>query len=484
MKVFVAALGTETNTFSPIPTGMQMFKETFYAEAGQHPDKPMLCSGPLWGARQRAKERNWQVIEGLHAFAQPAGLTVRKVYETLRDKILGELKAAMPVDMVLLGMHGAMVADGYDDCEGDLLQRVRQIVGPNVAIGAELDPHCHVTKTMTDNATAIVCFKEYPHTDFIERGLELVDICADAAMKKTKPKIATFDCKTVGVFHTPIEPMKSFVAKMKALEGNDGVLSVSLGHGFPWGDVADMGCKVMVVIDGDAAKGAKIAESLGREIYALRGKTTPPLLSNEDALDKAMAMAGGPIVLADSPDNPGGGAPCDSTFVLEEILKRGIAKVALGPIWDPIAVRTCFEAGEGAKLDLRVGGKACKFSGRPVDLEVVVTRLVQDATQTFGKATTQLGDAAAISAQGIDMVLTTVRGQAFGTDLFTNLGVDLASKKLIVVKSSQHFYASYAPIAKAVLYLDGPGTMGRDMSKFDFKKASTRQWPWVDNPFG
>jgi microcystin degradation protein MlrC len=484
MKVFTASLGTETNTFSPIPTGLSMFKETFYVEAGQHPNEPMLFTGPLWAARQRAKERNWQVVEGLCTFAQPAGVTVRKVYEELRDKILAQLGAALPVDMVVIGMHGAMVADGYDDCEGDLLERIRKIVGPDVAVGAELDPHCHITKKMTDNATAIICFKEYPHIDFVERGLELVDICADAAMRKTRPKTATFDCRTVGVFHTPIEPMKSFVAKMKAHEGKDGILSVSFGHGFPWGDVPDMGAKILVIADGDQAKAARLAESLGRELYALRGKTTPPLLSNEAGLDRAMATAGGPIVLADSPDNPGGGAPCDSTYVLAEILRRGITGVALGPMWDPMAVKTCFEVGEGARLDLRIGGKTCRYSGAPVDLEVEVTKLVRDARQTFGKAKAPLGDAATIRAKGIEIVLTSIRGQAFGTDLFTGLGVDLASKKLIVVKSSQHFYASFAPIAKEVLYLDGPGTMGRDMATFDFRKADTRQWPWVENPLG
>ncbi|MBM3558025.1 MAG: M81 family metallopeptidase, partial [Alphaproteobacteria bacterium] len=423
MRVYTASLGTETNTFAPIPTGYQTFIDTFVFEPGQHPtDMPTPFTGPLWAARLRAKEKNWEVIEGFCAFAQPAGITVRKVYEDYRDRILDGLKKAMPVDMVVIGMHGAMVADGYDDCEGDLMARIRAIVGPKVPIGLELDPHCHVTQQMIDNATAIICFKEYPHTDYVERGLELVDICADAAIGKTKPVMSLHDCKMISMFHTPREPMRGFVDGMSALEGKNGVLSVSLAHGFPWGDVADMGTKVLVVTDGKKAEGDRLAKELGRKLWGLREQVRPESLTNEAGLDKAMTIDG-TVVLADSPDNAGGGAPSDSTYLLETILARGIKDVALGPIWDPVAVRFCFEAGEGAKLRLRVGGKVCEYSGKPLDLDVTVTKLVKDATQaTFGPARGPMGDSAAIrTGNGVDIVLTSIRGQAIGEDMFTGL---------------------------------------------------------------
>ncbi|WP_374450380.1 M81 family metallopeptidase, partial [Stella sp.] len=170
MKCFTASLGTETNTFSPMPTSMASFKEGFYARPGEHPDRPTNCTSPLWAARKRARTKGWTVVEGTCSFAQPAGLTVRKAYEELRDEILDQLRAALPVDIVLMGLHGAMVADGYDDCEGDILARIREIVGPDVPIGCELDPHCHLTKQRLAAADVIICFKEFPHTDFVERG--------------------------------------------------------------------------------------------------------------------------------------------------------------------------------------------------------------------------------------------------------------------------------------------------------------------------
>ena len=146
MRIFTASLATETNTFAPIPTDLRSFEDAGLYPPGRHPDGPTICTSPLWVLRQRARESNLEVIEGTCAWAEPAGLTARAVYEELRDRILAELDAAMPVDAVALGLHGAMVAHGYDDCEGDLLARVRALVGPDVAIGAELDPHCHLTE--------------------------------------------------------------------------------------------------------------------------------------------------------------------------------------------------------------------------------------------------------------------------------------------------------------------------------------------------
>ena len=148
MRVFSGGIATETNTFAPMPTGMATFRDRGYYPAGSHPDHMFYFAGPLWAARLRGKPRGWDLVEGLVAGAQPSGTTTRACYEALREELLADLRAALPVDMVLLGLHGAMVADGYDDCEGDLLQRVRAIVGRDVVVGVELDPHSHLTPTM------------------------------------------------------------------------------------------------------------------------------------------------------------------------------------------------------------------------------------------------------------------------------------------------------------------------------------------------
>ena len=222
----------------------------------------------------------------------PAGITLRPVYESLRDEILDDLRAAMPVDAVLLIMHGAMVAQGYDDCEGDLAERVRQIVGEDVPVGVELDLHCHLTQQLIEHADAVVTFKEYPHVDPPDRAIELFDIIAGAAEGRTRPVTSMYDCRMIGFYPTTRQPIKNFVDKMKSLEGKDGVLSVSLGHGFPWGDVADTGTRVLVVTDNRPDEGAELAKSLGEEFFGMRATAQPNFRSVDDALDEALTIDG------------------------------------------------------------------------------------------------------------------------------------------------------------------------------------------------
>jgi microcystin degradation protein MlrC len=380
--------------------------------------------------------------------------------------------------MVLLGLHGAMVADGYDDCEGDLLDRVRAIVGPDVVVGAELDPHNHLTPAMVNNADMLIAFKEYPHTDVLERGLELVDLCAAKVEGRIHPVAAVVDCKMIVTLHTSRQPARGFVDRIQALEGKNGVLSISISHGFAWGDVPEMGTKVLVYTDGDAAQAQTLARQLANELIAMRAALTVRYPDIDSALDEALAFDGGPVVLADGADNPGGGAAGDSTFILRRLVERGIGNAVIGPMWDPIAVRIAFDAGVGARLMLRIGGKIGPMSGAPIDLDCTVKALKADMVMT-GLANTplQLGACALVETQGIEIVLITLRNQAMGTDVFTQLGCDLAAKKIIVVKSSQHFYASFSKVARHVIYAGAPGAVTLDLATLPYRKVRRPKWP-------
>jgi microcystin degradation protein MlrC len=478
MRVFTAALATETNTFAPMPTGLASFKERDYFPAGQHPDHLTASAGPLWALRELAPAKGWTVIEGLVASAQPGGTTTRHAYETLRDELLADLRAALPVDMVLIGLHGAMVADGYDDCEGDLLAHVRAIVGPGVVVGAELDPHNHLSEAMVCHADVLVAFKEYPHTDMLERGRELVALCEATATRRADPVSAVVDCRMVVPFHTTRQPARGLVDRMQALEGHDGVLSISITHGFSLGDVPDMGTQVLVYCDGNPAQAKALARQLADEIIGLREQLAVPYLAIDEALDAALAFGKGPVVLADRADNPGSGAPGDSTFILRRMLERGIGQSAVGPLWDPVAVRTAFEAGEGARLSLRVGGKIGPASGDPLDLACTVKALRAEHTMTgLGGSPVSVGDAAWIECAGIDIVLVSLRRQATGTDVFTGLGCDLASRQIVVVKSAQHFYASFAQVARQVLYVGAPGAATPFIQTLKYTKIRRPMWP-------
>lgn len=486
MRIFTASLATETNTFSPVPTDRAAFDLAFYAPAGEHPETPTLCSSPMLVLRRLARQdASLHIIEGTATWAEPGGLINRYAYEELRDEILGQLQAALPVDGVVLGLHGAMVAQGYDDCEGDLLARVREMVGSDVIIAAELDPHSHLTPKRVANANILASFLEFPHTDFYERGEHVVALALDALAGRIKPVISTFDCRMIDVFPTSREPMRGFVDRMKAAQGQGKILSVSLIHGFMAGDVPEMGARMMVVTDNAKQEGDRLAEKFGRELFALRGKTSMPFTPLDTALDRAGNVGGKPLVIADTWDNPGGGVAGDGTLILHRLLARGAGKVGIAAIWDPIAVNFAHGAGEGAEIDMRFGGKSGPHGGEPVDARVVVTKVAQEGWQSFGGSRVTLGPAAVIRIAGteIDVILSTNRTQTFEPDIFSNMGIDFTGKDLLVVKSTNHFYAGFEPIASEVLYVSEGQAYPNDPRKTAYRKLNRPIWPRVDDPF-
>ena len=404
----------------------------------------------------------------------------------MRDEILDQLSAAMPVDGVLLGLHGAMVAYGYDDCEGDLIARVREIVGPKAVIGVEHDPHCHLTEKRVRGADIVILFKEYPHIDFAERAEELVTLVVKAIRREIKPVTSLYDCGMIDVFPTTREPGRAFVDKMKKLEGRDGVLSVSLGHGFTQGDVPEQGTRVLVVTDNAKAERRRAGAGARRgNPRQARHLVSALSLASTTAIDAAYAEPKGPVVVADPSDNAGGGAASDNTNIIRRLLERGMTDAAVGPMWDPVAVQFCHAVGVGATLPLRFGGKTA------VDVRHADRRRgdrdrprARTATQTFGSAKVTFGDGAGIRVGGVEVALISHRTQALGTEIFTAVGIDLASKRYVGVKSTNHFHAAYAPIAAKVIYCDGEGPSPLDARKYPFVKARRTIWPHADLPDG
>lgn len=476
LRAFTAGLGVETNTFSALHVGLEAFAQTFLYRPGEHPRALTEVSAPLHVLRERAERLDWSVVEGTYAFALPAGRVGRSAYETLRDEILAQLAAAGPLDMVALSLHGAMCAFGYDDCEGDLLQRVRRIVGPDMPVGVEFDPHAHLSAAMVEYADVLIAFKEYPHTDFLERGQELIDLLERCARSGWRPARAVFDCRTIGRFHTLREPMRGFVRAMAEAEKRPGIASISLVHGFPWGDVADMGTKCLVLAD-DAALADATAQAFGRRLQAIREQTfTPP-----QPLDAALATAladptAGPVVLADVSDNPGGGAAGDSTLLLERVLACGVS-ACVGPLWDPAVVALSHAVGVGGHFRVRLGGKASVDSGRPLDLEVEVTGLAAEAFQSWAGTRMSLGRACALRAGAASIMVSSVRDQAYGPDLFRAVGIDPQAHRLVVVKSAQHFAAGFAAMAGTIVLASGGGPLETDFRKIPYRHARRPIWP-------
>ena len=490
-KIFTACLGTETNSFSPIPTGLDLFERTMLVRNGDFGERIYLFGLPLVTWRERAHALGWQVAEGLAAFAVPAGDTTRAAYESLRDEILSELDAAMPVDAVMLNLHGAMVADGYPDAEGDLLTRVRERIGPDIPLLAELDLHGHMTHAKLDASDALIYYKEYPHVDAVERAHELFDIAQGMLEGKLKPRMAMHDCRMLGIFPTTREPLQGFVSRMKALEEQPDILSVSLVHGFPWSNTPEIGMRVLVVSNDNQTLADETAAELGDWIWRNRDDLVAPFVILEEALDKVASTERGsqPLVLADTADNTGLGAAGDSTFVLARLLERDIGGVAISPLWDPVAVDVAFDAGIGARLNMRIGGKLGPASGNPLDFEATVMGLARKAEQPFGGASAPLGDVAWLRIgkhddddNAIDLIVNSQRVQAFDPACFSAAGLDPLKPRALIVKSTQHFFAGFEPIARDIIYVATPGCGSMDFASIEHPRVTAKLWPRVADP--
>ena len=294
----------------------------------------------------------------------------------------------------------------------------------------------------------------------------------------------------IDIYPTSRNPIRAFIDRIKAMHGQDGILSVSLIHGFMAGDVPEMGTQILVVTDNDPDKGAALAAALGREVFSMRGTTAMPMLSTPAGLEAAAARVatgpGKPVVVADVWDNPGGGVAGDGTLILREVLARGLDKVAVATVWDPIAVSFCRAAGDGACIPLRFGGKCGQDGGAPIDALITVVKAVPEAWQSFGASRVTLGPAALIRLEGtgVHVILNTNRTQTFEPDIYANLGLDPLTQDILLIKSTNHFYAGFAPIAAEVIYIDAGAPYPSNPRVTDYRKMTRPIWPRVANPHG
>lgn len=483
LRIFVGALGAEVNTFAPLPINEDRFAEVCLKRAGEIApgDDVPLIAAPLARAYELAEGGGFEVIQGLCAGAQPGGRVTQATYEALRDELIADLQATGPVDIVALGLHGATAADGCEDCEGDLLSRIREIIGSDVVIAGLLDPHCHLTTSMLTASDVLIAYKEYPHTDIFETANRLIDVAVKTACGDINPVTAAYRCQTMQRIHTTREPAASLVRDLRNDIERAPMVDVSIGHGFPWGDVSDMGTTVWAIADGDARQAESVARRYADRVIAMGEDSRTPSLSAEGMMHALRRALDGLVVVADSADNPGGGAPSDGTHLLRALLDQGVDNIAAGFFWDPVAVDLCRAAGEGAEIPLRVGGKVSAMSGDPLDLTIRVGSIIKDMDQSFGDGRWPMGATVAVHSGETSLVLTTRRVQCFDAAVFDRLGVDLTGKRVALVKSSQHFYATFAERAAEVLYVEGAGALG-DPARLPFQNVTRPLWP-LDQDF-
>jgi microcystin degradation protein MlrC len=480
LRVFAGAFGVEVNAFSPLATGRHDFEALCYHPAGTLGGDVPLIAAPIAPLRELAAAGEITLTEGMVAGAQPGGLLTRATYEELAEELLGDLSRSGAIDVVVLGLHGAMSAHGLPDCDGDLLARVRAIVGPKATIAVLFDSHGTLSDAMLRGADVLVCYKEYPHTDIAESAAKLVRMAIAAARGQIAPRIAVHDCRMISVYHTMHGPMQALVRNLRERETAGEALDISIVHGFVWADTPDTTAKVLVTTDGNQPAARRIAAEIGADLRALAGTTYAPLVPMTEAVGQGVAASGeAPLILADTADNPGGGAPSDSTWVLHALAEAGVRNVAAGIIWDPVATELALAAGPGARLGLRIGGKACALSGPPLDLEVTVIDTSDRASVPFSGSEWPMGKAAGLYVPALDWYLVTssLRTQCFAPKAFSRFGIDPAQRGVILVKSSQHFYAAFRPIAGEIVIVDAPGALDHDPRRLPYRHVVRPVWP-------
>ena len=470
MRVYIAGVQHESSSFSPIPTSMRSFERWDWSR-----DQPHASDGFGYGeACKLAELADMHVVAGPFFNAEPSSPAVASTWHEISEQILDGLRAASPVDIVLLCLHGAQMAEAIDDCEGALLADARTIVGRGVAMGVLLDLHANVTSTMCAAADLTVSCRQYPHVDYGERVAEMLPVLRGIAEGHVRPITSARRIPASGVFPTPDEPMRSFVHRITEAQQRPGVLMVSANHGFEGSDTPFMGASVVVTTDNDPALAESIADEVAADFLATIVGNTWHGIGVAEAIDEALRATDGPIVIADRSDNAGAGAASDSTYILAELIELRVTDAALGIMWDPMAVRACHDAGVGARLPLRIGGKAGRLSGAPIDADVEVTSVRIDAMQAlFGQGPPRepLGKSAAVRIGGIDVVLASRRQQVFSPHCFTEHDIDPEQRHIVVVKSMQHFIGGFAPIAARIIRCDGPGSATLDMKQIPYRRV-------------
>lgn len=478
-RVFIAGCQHETNTFSPIATSLDSFHDGLWLSPMHSPDH-LRRIGEAAGypaLAARCADHGWDVVHGPAFFAMPSAPADGVTWQALRDAVLTDLERALPVDAVLLALHGAQMADGEPDCEGDLVAAVRARVGNRAFIGVLLDLHGHASDRLARDADALVACLEYPHTDVDLRAVQLADLAR--AVVDGGVAIETWLCRLpmIDLHHTTRAPMQDLLIRLRSMEGSD-LPAISLMHGFPWADSPHAGAAVIVHARPGAAGAARAASELAERFFATRGEVSRHLVDLDEALDRTSHSGAGRIVIADTADNPGGGAGSDSTFALRRLIERRVADAGLAIVWDPETVTRACAAGSGARIPVAIGGHSGALAGKPLETMATVLHVADDVRQggPFERAGRPQGGAL-LDVESVRVVVSGRRQQCVSPEAFGNMGQDPRRLRVMVVKSMQHFHAAFAPLAGTVLYARTPGSLTMDTASLPYLNVPRPIWP-------
>ncbi|RWK76711.1 MAG: M81 family peptidase [Mesorhizobium sp.] len=474
-RILTGYINQETNTFNKIPTTLEHFRASGLLLGDEIPPAWRGTHTSLGATFEAAEKFGWTLSHPLVAYANPGGIVTRETFEQLCDWFLAGAKGC---DGALFELHGAMVAEGCEDPEGEILARLRTVLGPDAPIVATLDLHANVTAKMAANASALIAVRTYPHIDYYERAWQGAELLDRALRGEIRPR--TVIAKRPMVYgldggRTQVGPMRELINRGEALEASRKALVVSVCAGFELSDIYDVGPSVTVTADGDTTAAQRIAEEFMDYAWETREFVSSPWTSATaaQAVEQAKSSelhAKKPLVLADSSDNPGGGAYGDATDLLRAMIAADLQNAAFHAIFDPAAVQAGIAIGVGNRGRIALGGKhAPEMGGGPLEVEAQVVSITSGHFRCYGPSFlgggvwNSFGPSLMLRVGGIEVAVISRNSQGVDLAQLTSLGVDPFHCATIALKSSHHFRAAFEPIAREVLMVDGGGMLGSEL---------------------
>jgi len=498
-RYVLAEMMHETNTFSPQLTGIDKFgrvSPTGEILSGQDAIESFGSTNTAFGGfYQLLEERDAQVEVPLVATAWPSGLVTDEAFEEMAGRIVDA--AATGPDAMFLALHGAMVTQTYDDAEGELLRRIRE-VAPDVPIAVSLDFHLGMSPDLCANATVVTGYRTYPHIDIHETAQRAGRTLLASLDGFVEPVISwgVLPMMTNMLRQTPLhQPMKDIMDRAIEAEASGEVLTASVFGGFPLSDIPHTGLSVIVVSDGDKTTGDRVRDELLSMAWERRADFVFDFEPMAVSIARAAALDAdaldGPIVLADHGDNCGAGGITDVMAVLEEVTKAGLKDVVAGPYCDPATVELATAAGVGAELTLDIGGKvdmpAISMQAKPFTVSARVAAVSDGrypVTGPMGTGTTaNIGKTVLLETDGADILVSSLPLEPVDLGFYTHIGIDPTARRYLLIKSRQHFRAVFEPIASEIIPVAGPGVCSEDYSIRTFQRIRRPMYPMdIDTP--
>lgn len=490
MRIASGGVQHETNTFSVTPTRL----EDFVRDSNCGPD---LAGGSMIFERFRgtgaihggyiagAEAIGAELVPLISARAQPSGIVDQSAFDTILNLFLERLKAAGPVDGVLLDLHGAMVTEKYHDAEGAFIAAVRAAVGDDMPLIVTLDLHANISTRMYEEADVIIGFDTYPHVDMHERGYEAAVLMGRMIRGEVRPTMAfqQVPLLTMPPMQCTLrEPMQSLMQRVFQMEAEPGVLTATVSMGFPFADIPDAGVSVLVTTDGDQMLANRKAREVADWLWELRDDLQPKLTKIEEVIRIANeAPQAGPILFADGSDNPGGGAPCDGTVALRALIDADFQGAVVGVLCDPETAAQAHAAGVGATIDVRLGAKVDRSHGETIVARAYVQNLSDGRFMYRGAmmrgVVDHLGPTATLLIGGVEVVVSSQRRQLLDAEMLRIAGINPVTRRLIVLKSAVHFRADFGPMASQIFDADTPGVHRPDFASFEYKHVRRPIYP-------